>query len=117
MTSERHGQVSLVTGAARGVGLAISDRFAADGSRVFYTDIDEAELSKTSADRPRSTGRALDVTNGEQIESVTKRVVEDVGRLDILVNHAGVNTVKGRATIDECPRDEWDRILAVETCA
>jgi 3-oxoacyl-[acyl-carrier protein] reductase len=54
------------------------------------------------------------VTSDADIESVVGRIVKEFGRLDILVNNAGVNTLANRVTIDEFPRWEWDRILAVD---
>ena len=56
----------------------------------------------------------MDVTDRGQIDAAIGRIVETYGRLDILVNNAGINTMKHRVTIDEFPREEWDRILAVD---
>src|SRR5439155_12987445 len=58
--------------------------------------------------------RALDVTRGDEVESAIAWVVATLGRLDIVVNNAGVNTLAHRVTIDRFPREEWDRILAVD---
>jgi NAD(P)-dependent dehydrogenase (short-subunit alcohol dehydrogenase family) len=107
-------RVSLVTGAARGIGQAIADRLAANGSKVVYTDVDEAGVRASAARTPGAKGLRLDVTSSADIESVIGQVVADWGRLDIVVNNAGVNTVANRVTIDEHLRSEWDRILAVD---
>ena len=66
--------------------------------------------------RGRADGRwlRLDVTSADEIAAAVRRVVAECGRLDILVNNAGVNTLAHRVTIDEFPREEWDRILAVD---
>src|SRR5688500_10779625 len=56
----------------------------------------------------------MDVTNSGEIGNAIDRAVAERGRLDILVNNAGVNTLAHRVTIDEFPREEWDRILAVD---
>ena len=106
-------KVSLVTGAARGIGQAIADRLVANGSLVYYTDID-VEEAKVAAARTDARSLGLDVTNEAEVDDVVARVISEVGRLDILVNNAGVNTLAHRVTIDEFPRDEWDRILAVD---
>jgi NAD(P)-dependent dehydrogenase (short-subunit alcohol dehydrogenase family) len=114
MKCELSGKVSLVTGAARGIGQAIADRFAANGSVVYYTDL-VAEEAQAAAARVRSgRGLRLDVTRPDEIGAVVKQIVAERGRLDILVNNAGVNTLAHRVPIDQFPREEWDRILAVD---
>jgi NAD(P)-dependent dehydrogenase (short-subunit alcohol dehydrogenase family) len=114
MKCDLSGKVSLVTGAARGIGQAIADRFAANGGVVYYTDL-VAEEAQTAATRtPNGRGLRLDVTKPGEIAAIVKQIVAEAGRLDILVNNAGVNTMAHRVTIDEFPRAEWDRILAVD---
>jgi len=107
-------KVALVTGAARGIGKAIADVFAANGARVLYSDIDFATAKEAAAQAPGCKALALDVTDSAQIDECMAAIVGDFGRLDILVNNAGVNTLKARVTIDEFPREEWDRILNVD---
>ena len=114
MTCDLSGKVSLVTGAARGIGQAIADRLARNGSVVYYTDLvlEEAQLAAAAA--PNGRALKLDVTKPEQIVTAVQQITAECGRLDILVNNAGVNTMAHRVTIDQFPRDEWDRILAVD---
>ncbi len=114
MRCDLTGKVSLVTGAARGIGQAIADRLAANGSRVVYTDIDGAGARRAAERTPGARALRLDVANGEEVDAVVRQVVEECGRLDVLVNNAGVNTLAHRVTIDEFPRAEWDRILSVD---
>jgi NAD(P)-dependent dehydrogenase (short-subunit alcohol dehydrogenase family) len=106
--------VCLVTGAARGIGRAIADAFAANGGRVVYSDIDEAGAREAAAASPGSLWRGLDVTSTRDIETAIDGIVSACGRLDVVVNNAGVNTLAHRVTIDKFPRDEWDRILSVD---
>ncbi len=114
MRCDLSGKVGLVTGAARGIGQAIADAFAANGSRVVYTDIDEAGAREAASNVSGALGRALDVTRSDDIEATIDWIVATCGRLDIVVNNAGVNTMAHRVTIDQFPRAEWDRILSVD---
>jgi len=114
MQCDLDGKVALVTGSARGIGLAIADRYAANGATVIYSDVDTDELNRTVAEREGAAGLELNVTNAEQVQSVITQVTEQFGQIDILVNNAGVNTMKHRVTIDEFPQHEWDRIIAVD---
>src|SRR6185295_3889013 len=107
------GKVALVTGAAQGIGQAIADALAENGARVIYTDVQEQSAATAAARHAGCWSSAMDVTQPREIDAVIKQIVEREGRLDILVNNAGVNTIKHRVTIDEFPRDEWDRILSV----
>lgn len=114
MTSDLTGTVSLVTGAARGIGQAIADRFARNGGTVYYTDLVLAEAQAAAAATPNGRALELDVTKPDQIAGAVARVVAECGRFDVLVNNAGVNTMAHRVPIDQFPREEWDRILAVD---
>ena len=114
MKCDLAGKVSLVTGAARGIGQAIADRLAANGSQVVYTDLDPVATAQAAARFPGSKGLRMDVTNAAEIDAVIGQVVKDWGRLDIVVNNAGINTIANRVTIDQFPQSEWDRILAVD---
>lgn len=114
MKCELTGTVSLVTGAARGIGQAIADRLAANGSHVIYTDLDLSDAQKAASRSPSALGLRMDVTRSADIEAVISQIVRDFGHLDILVNNAGVNTLTHRVTIDQFPREEWDRLLSVD---
>lgn len=114
MRTDLSGKVCLVTGAARGIGRAIADAFAENGARVVYTDIDEPGTHQAAAAVEGSIARRLDVTDPRDIERTIEQIVADCGRLDVVVNNAGVNTLAHRVTIDEFPREEWDRILSVD---
>lgn len=114
MKCELTGKVSLVTGAARGIGQAIADRLAANGSRVIYTDLDPAATAGAATRSAGAKGLRMDVTRTDEIEAVIGNVVAELGRLDILVNNAGVNTLAHRVPIDQFPRAEWDRLLSVD---
>ncbi len=111
MKVDLSGRVALVTGSARGIGQAIADHLAANGAQVIYSDVDEAGARAAARG---GQGVALDVTNAAQVEAVITGIVREHGRLDIVVNNAGVNTLAHRVPIDQFPDAEWQRILAVD---
>jgi len=109
-------QVALITGAANGIGKSIADSFAANGATVIYTDIDKSAVERAALE---GGGHPLElnVTDSTKIEAGMEAVVERFGRLDILVNNAGINTMAHRVSIDAFPREEWDKIIAVDLTA
>jgi 3-oxoacyl-[acyl-carrier protein] reductase len=106
-------KTALVTGAAGGIGIAIATRLAADGVRVALLDLD-AEGVEAAA---KSVGKgaiaiAADVTKASEVESAVNRVLNEWGRLDILVNGAGI---AGRSfPIWELTDDDWNRVIDVD---
>ena len=114
MKVDLQGQVALVTGAAQGIGKAIADQLAENGAVVVYADLQHELAGEVAARWPQCISMEMDVTQDLQVEEVIDGIVSRFGRLDILVNNAGVNTLAHRVTIDEFPREEWDRLLAVD---
>lgn len=106
-------QVALVTGAARGIGLATAKRFLAEGWRVALIDIDHDNLHRTFATlaRPDVTmAVACDVANPADVERAFALTATRFGRLDALVNNAGIAIFK---PILEVTYEDWSRVLAV----
>jgi NAD(P)-dependent dehydrogenase (short-subunit alcohol dehydrogenase family) len=106
-------KVALVTGAARGIGLATAKRFLADGWRVALLDIDEETLDRSYATLAKSAtviAICCDVADAAAVAGAIARVSEEFGRLDALVNNAGIAIFK---PILEMNLKEWSRVLAV----
>jgi NAD(P)-dependent dehydrogenase (short-subunit alcohol dehydrogenase family) len=108
------GRVAIVTGAARGLGLAITERLLAGGAAVAMWDANRAGLEE-QAMRLKAKGKVntavVDVTDETQVASAATAVQKNLGRIDILVNNAGVSGVVRRSW--EYPLEEWRRIMAV----
>jgi len=104
------GKVALVTGAARGIGYEIVNRLAQHGARVVLTDV-EPELGKEAAAAIKGvTYRNLDVTSQEQWEDAIQGLREEYGRLDVLVNNAGISPA---ANIEQTDVDMWRRVQTI----
>ncbi len=106
------GQVAFVTGAGSGMGRAIAIQFAREGARVVCADINLPAAKQTVAQLPAGAGLAihLDVTSEESVQAAVTHAVETFGRLDILVNSAGIGPVR---SWDELTLEDWNRTLAV----
>jgi 2-keto-3-deoxy-L-fuconate dehydrogenase len=107
-------RITLVTGAGSGIGAAIAQAFAAMGAFVFITDRDVTNGMRT-ADKIAADGGAgefalLDVTNESQCEEVAQHVLGRQGRLDVLVNNAGIGHV---GTLLQTTGEDMDRMYAV----
>jgi 3-oxoacyl-[acyl-carrier protein] reductase len=89
LTFDFTGRTVLVTGAARGVGEAIGRHFRAAGASVYLVDI-EADVVTETARAMGAVPLAADVTDSAQVDAVMARVVADTGRIDVLVNNAGI---------------------------
>jgi NAD(P)-dependent dehydrogenase (short-subunit alcohol dehydrogenase family) len=106
-------RVAVVTGAARGIGLAIARRFLADGHAVALLDIDAPTLARaeaTLAPRERVVAIECDVAEPSQVKAAIDAVVARFGRIDALVNNAGIAVFKPML---ETTHAEWARVLAV----
>ena len=101
------GKIVLVTGAASGIGHAVSELFTKEGATVFASDI-------AAPEKPYSTGIeaiTLDVTREGDWEAAVDAVVERTGRLDVLVNNAGIIAYE---PLDELDLADWLKMIAVD---
>lgn len=106
-------KVAIVTGSGRGIGLAAARRFLAEGWRVALLDIDKMLLDEAVAqiDRPEVTlALHCDVSDAAAVHAAVHRAAAHFGRLDALVNNAGIAVFK---PILETTPEEWSRVLAV----
>ena len=109
------GKVSLVTGAAVGIGRAAALAFARAGAKVIAVDILTAEGAETVAMVQQQGGQALfiecDVTQAQAVEALVRQVIETFGRLDCAFNNAGIEGEV--AATAECSEENWERVIAV----
>jgi NAD(P)-dependent dehydrogenase (short-subunit alcohol dehydrogenase family) len=107
-------RVCLVTGGASGIGRATCERFAAEGGVAVVVDIDEDGGNQTANTITAAGGRAIfvkaDVSVSADVQAVVKRVVNEFGTIDVLVNNAATQTFKRVVDLED---DEWDRVIAV----
>lgn len=111
------GRTALVTGGAGGIGLAIARQLAQGGARVVLVDLERQALDVAAASlaEPRHhLALAVDVTRPEGVEQAVATVLEATGRIDILVNSAGVALLEPAGEISEAA---WERTLAVNLTA
>ena len=105
-------KVALITGGASGIGLAAAQLLAGEGAKIVLTDRDEAQSrSALEALAPRTTFHKLDVTREDEWIAVIDDVVHDFGRIDILLNSAGVSLLKD---IESTTLDEWRAHVIVD---
>lgn len=103
-------KIAIVTGAGQGIGRAIADKLAAEGATVVVTDLDEASAKQTAAGLPGAVALRADVTDRQDVQAAVDRVMQQFGRVDVLVNNAGWD--KASPFVDSDPAD-WDRAIAV----
>ncbi len=110
------GQVALITGSTSGIGLALARAVAAGGGDVVLNGLgDPAEIERTRADLEASSGVRIlyhpaDMTRSEEIADMIAFAERELGRLDILINNAGIQHVE---SVENFPTDQWEKIIAI----
>ena len=108
------GKVVVVTGAGGGIGTAIAERFAREGGQVIVTDSNEQGANETTAginaEGLAAATYLADISSGEACRKLIADVIADFGKIDVLINNAGINR---RGPLMELTKEDWDLTLAV----
>lgn len=114
MRADLTGQVVFITGGAGGIGAATARLLAENGASIVVADINLAVAEQVAAALPDAIAVALDVRDTEQARHAVDATLDRYGRIDVLVNNAGVNTFKDRVDIDAFPEAEWNRVVGID---
>lgn len=113
MADRFHGKVVIVTGAASGIGEATARRFVTEGAKVALVDRDKASLEKVARSLPadQAMAQAADVSDSSAIDEMVAAVVDRFGRLDVIVNNAGVHEGGDPASITN---EKWRTVMSTD---
>lgn len=108
------GKVAIVTGSAEGIGQATAKLFAREGAKVIVADINEAKGQQVAEEIRQDGGEAIfilvDVTNEDNWKSLMETTVKKFGKLNILINNAGISKI---ADIENTTLDDWNALMAI----
>jgi 3-oxoacyl-[acyl-carrier protein] reductase len=110
------GKVAIITGAGRGIGKAIAERLASEGADVVICDIDKEAAERTAEEiRSKYSVKAMaisaDVANEGDVNSMVEETIKNFGRVDFLINNAGITKDSLLLRMSE---EEWDKVIAVD---
>jgi NAD(P)-dependent dehydrogenase (short-subunit alcohol dehydrogenase family) len=109
------GKVAVVTGAAQGIGRAIADGLAAEGTRIVVVDLQRAE--EAAGAYPDGVGLTADVASEADVERVVSEARERCGSIDVLVNNAGLYASLAMRPFTEIPLEEWRQVMDVNVAS
>lgn len=104
-------RVAIITGGTGGIGFASAERFVRSGATVVIWDLDAAAVERTAAQIEGASGRAVDVTDEDTVRDAAREAFDRFGRIDILVNAAGVTNPK--TLVVDYPLALWRKMLDV----
>jgi 3-oxoacyl-[acyl-carrier protein] reductase len=110
------GKVAIITGAGRGIGKAIAERLASEGADVVICDVDKEAAERTAEEiRSKYSVKAIaisaDVANEGDVNSMVEETIKNFGRVDFLINNAGITRDSLLLRMSE---EEWDKVIAVD---
>lgn len=108
MNREFENQTVIVTGGSRGIGRAVVERFASQGARVFFTYHQNAEAAAQVTAACGAEAIACPQTDGDAIDAAVETIAKTTGRLDVLVNNAGITSDNFLMLM---PHEDWQRVL------
>ncbi len=107
-------KTGIITGAARGIGKAIAAQFVNMGGRAVIVDVNEEQAKETAAELGNAVAYKVDLGNAEEIKTVFAQIIEDMGRVDVLINNAGiVNT----SEFADLTIEEWNKVIDIDLTA
>lgn len=110
------GKTGIVTGGASGIGRAIAEQFAAMGGKVILVDINAEAAAQTCREigEDRACWYTVDLADGDEVVRVFEQILREQGRVDVLINNAGIVNTSDFA---ELSKADWDKVLAVDLTA
>ncbi|HZL31778.1 MAG TPA: 3-oxoacyl-ACP reductase family protein [Pseudolabrys sp.] len=110
-------RVVIITGAGQGIGRAFAQAFGMAGARVVIAERNEVKAASVAAEVMNAGGEALavttDVSDEASIAEMIEVVTDDYGRIDVLINNAGIFSTLEMRPFDQIPLEEWERVLRV----
>ena len=107
-------KIAIITGAAQGLGKAIALSLAAEGTTVVLADIDAEKAKKVLAEVNTSKAHGMvvrtDISNAEDVNRLVSETIKEYGRIDLLINNAGICP---RTEFEDIDEQEWDLVMAV----
>jgi 3-oxoacyl-[acyl-carrier protein] reductase len=110
-------RVVIITGAGQGIGRVFAKSFAAAGARVVIAELNETKAAAVAGEIMKAEGQALavtiDVADEASIAEMIEVVENEYGRIDVLINNAGIFSTLEMRPFDQIPLEEWERVLRV----